>query len=188
MTPRSRSAPVRHAQRGAITVLAAIVLYVVVLLGVVAWAGSQEGADHMTVDRLLGDAAYDASHRTTDSGMVAGAPALDCLDPTCAPRMCPLALARDPQGATAEGDACRALRRGLEGVYTGAHPRLDVAATLAATQVWALAPGARDPEDTARVYHYPTVCLSTDATIGVLAHDGLAFHHHFHACAQAVYR
>jgi len=178
----------RHAARGSITVLAAITLYAVVLLGVVAWTGIQEEADHTLVARLLADAAYDASHRTADEADMAGAPALACLDPACAPVTCPAAFAGDPNGATAAGRACRALRQGLARSYAGAHPRLDVAATLAATRVWTLTPGDRDPEDAARVYHYPTVCLSADASIGVLAHDGLAFRHHIHACAQAVYR
>jgi len=169
-------------------VLAAITLYAVVLLGVVAWAGIQEGADHTLVMRLLADAAYDASHRTVDAADVAGTPTLACLDPACAPVTCPTAFASDPGEVTAAGRACRALRQGLARSYAGAHARLDVAATLAATRVWTLAPGDRDPEDAARVYHYPTICLSADATIGVLAHDGLAFHHHIHACAQAVYR
>ncbi len=178
----------RHAARGSITVLAAVTLYVIVLLGVVAWAGIQEGADHTLVGRLVADAAYDASHRTVDNALMSGVPALACLDPSCAPVTCPVALARDPTGTTAAGQACRALRRGLGHVYTGAHPRLDVAATLAATRVWTLAPGVHDPEDASRVYHYPTVCLSTDATIGVIAHEGLAVPYHFRACAQAVYR
>jgi hypothetical protein len=177
-----------HAARGSITVLAAVTLYIVVLLGVAAWASLQEGADHTLVGRLVADAAYDASHRTVDNGLVAGTPALACLDPSCALVTCPVALARDPAGMTAAGQACRALRQGLSHVYTGAHPRLDVAATLAATHVWTLVPGLHDPEDVSRVYHYPTFCLSTDATIGVIAHEGLAVHHHFHACAQAVYR
>lgn len=177
-----------HALPGSITVLAAVMLYVIVLLGAVAWAGIQEGADHTLVGRLVADAAYDASHRTADAGLVAGTPALACLDPSCAPVTCAVALARDPNGKTAAGQACRALQQGLARVYTGAHPRLDVAATLATTRVWTLTFGAHDPEDATRVYHYPTVCLSTDATIGVLAHEGLAVRQHFHACAQAVYR
>lgn len=178
----------RHAAPGSITVLAAVTLYVIVLLGVVAWAGIQEGADHSLVERLVADAAYDASHRTMDTNLVAGTPALACLNPSCAPVTCPVALAHDPAGTTAAGQACRALRQGLARVYTGTDSRLAVPATLADTRVWTLTPGMRDPEDTTRVYHYPTVCLSTDATIGVIAHEGLAFHHHFHACAQAVYR
>ncbi len=178
----------RHAACGSITVVAAVTLYVIVLLGVAAWAGIQEGADHTLVGRLVADAAYDASHRTVDTGLVAGGPALACLDPSCAPVTCPVALARDPGGTTATGQACRALRQGLSHVYTGAHPRLDVATTLATTRVWTLTFGAHDPEDANRVYHYPTVCLSTDATIGVIAHEGLFIHHHFHACAQAIYR
>ncbi len=178
----------RHAACGSITVLAAVTLYVIVLLGVVAWAGIQEGADHTLVGRLVADAAYDASHRIVDTGLVAGMPALACLDPSCAPVPCAVALARDPGGTTAAGQACRALQQGLARDYTGAHPRLDVAATLATTRVWTLALGAHDPEDARRVYHYPTVCLSTDATIGVIAHEGLAVPQHFHACAQAVYR
>jgi len=105
----------RHAARGSITVLAAITLYVVVLLGVVAWAGIQEGADHTLVTRLLADAAYDASHRTVDASDVAGTPTLACLDPACAPATCPTAFAGDPNGATAAGRACRALRQGLAG-------------------------------------------------------------------------
>jgi len=177
-----------HSARGSITVLAAVTLYVIVLFGVVAWAGIQEGADHTLVGRLMADAAYDASHRTVDTGLVAGTPALACLDPSCAPVTCSMALARDPGGTTAAGQACRALRQGLSHVYTGAHPRLDVAATLAATRVWTLTPRAHDPEDASRVYHYPTVCLSTNATIGVIAHEGLTVPQHFHACAQAVYR
>jgi len=168
--------------------LAAVTLYVIVLLGVVAWVGIQEGADHTLVGRLVADAAYDASHRIVDTGLVAGMPALACLDPSCAPVPCVVALARDPGGTTAAGQACRALQQGLARDYTGAHPRLDVAATLATTRVWTLALGAHDPEDARRVYHYPTVCLSTDATIGVIAHEGLAVPQHFHACAQAVYR
>ncbi len=178
----------QHAARGSITVLAAITLYAVVLLGIVAWAGIQEGADHTLITRLLADAAYDASHRTADAADVSGTPALICLDPACAPVTCPTAFTDDPNGATAAGRACRALRQGLAGAYPGAHARLDVAATLAVTRVWTLAPDDRDPEDAARVYHYPTVCLSADPSIGVLAHDGLAFRHHIHACAQAVYR
>jgi hypothetical protein len=178
----------RAAPRGSITVLAAAVLYVVMLLGFVAWAGVQEWADHALLSRLLGSAAYDASHRASDGLLVAGTPALTCLDPTCAPQTCPIALLRDPTGTTAQGQACRALQQGLARVYSSAHPRLDVAATLANTRVWVLAPGAQDPEDPLRTYHYPTVCLSADARIGVLAHDGLAFPQHFHACAQAVYR
>ncbi len=178
----------RHAMCGSITVLAAVTLYVIVLLGVVAWAGIQEGADHTLVGRLVADAAYNASHRTVDTGLVAGTPALACLDPSCAPVPCPMALAGDPGGTTAAGQACHALRHGLSHVYSGTHPRLDVAATLVATRVWTLAPGAHDPEDATRVYHYPTVCLSTDATIGVIAHEGLTVPQHFHACAQAVYR
>ena len=178
----------RHAAPGSITVLAAVTLYIVVLLGVVAWAGIQEGADHALVGRLVADATYDASHRTADTALLSAAPALACLDPSCATVTCPVAVARDPGGTTAAGQACRTLRQGLSRVYTGTHPRLDVAATLATTRVWTLAPGLHDPEDTARVYHYPTVCLSTDAAIGVIAHEGLAVHQHFHACAQAVYR
>jgi len=177
----------RHAARGSITVLAAVMLYVIVLLGVVAWAGIQEGADHTLVGRLVADAAYDASHRTADTALVAGTPVLACLDPSCTPVTCSVALVRDPGGTTAAGQACRALRQGLSHVYTSAHPRLDVAATLATTRVWTLTSGAHDPEDARRVYHYPTVCLSTDATIGVIAHEGLAVSQHFHACAQAVY-
>lgn len=178
----------RHAARGSITVLAAVTLYAVVLLGVVAWAGIQEGADHTLVGRLVADAAYDASKRTADTALMAGMPGLVCLNSSCASVTCTVALARDPGGTTAAGQACRALRQGLARVYAGVHPRLDVAATLASTRVWTLAPGAHDPEDAARVYHYPTVCLSADATIGVIAHDGLAVPQHFHACAQAVYR
>jgi len=179
----------QHAARGSITVLAAITLYAVVLLGVMAWAGIQEGADHTLVTRLLADAAYDASHRTADATDVAGTPALACLNPACAPVTCPTAFAGDPGEATAAGRACRAFQQGLARSYAGAHARLDVAATLVATRVWTLAPGDRDPEDAARVYHYPTVCLSADASIGVIAHDGLAVvRHHIHACAQAVYR
>jgi len=188
MTVRRLHGLRRHAARGSITVLAAVTLYVIVLLGVVAWAGIQEGADHTLVGRLVADAAYDASHRTADNALLSAVPALACLDPSCTPVPCPVALARDPAGATAGGQACRALRQGLSHVYTGARPRLDVVATLAGTRVWTLAPSAHDPEDARRVYHYPTVCLSTDATIGVIAHEGLAVHHHFHACAQAVYR
>ncbi len=178
----------RHAAPGSITVLAAITLYVIVLLGVVAWAGIQEGADHTLLGRLVADAAYDASQRTLDTGLVAGTPRLACLDPSCAPMTCSMALTRDPAGTTATGQACRTLQQGLARVYTGVHPRLDVAVTLTTTRVWTLAPGAHDPEDAARVYHYPTVCLSADATIGVIAHEGLAVPQHFHACAQAVYR
>lgn len=177
-----------HATYGSITVLAAVTLYVVVLLGVAAWAGIQEGADHTLVGRLVADAAYDASRRTVDTGLVTDIPALACLDPSCAPVTCSVALARDPGGTTAAGQACQALQQGLARDYTGAHPRLDMAATLTTTRVWTLTSRARDPEDVARVYHYPTVCLSTDATIGVIAHEGLAVRHHFHACAQAVYR
>lgn len=178
----------RHAMPGSITVLAAVTLYVVVLLGVAAWAGIQEGADHTLVARLVADAALDASHRTVDTTLVSGQPALACLDPSCAPVTCSVALTSDPGGTTAAGQACRALRQGFARIYTGPHPRLDIDATLAATHVWTLAPGAHDPEDAARVYHYPTVCLSTDTSIGVIAHDGLAVPQHFHACAQAVYR
>lgn len=177
-----------HAACGSITVLAAITLYVVVLIGVAAWAGIQEGADHSLVGRLVADAAYDASHHTADSELVTGTPALTCLDPACAPVTCAIALARDPSGTTAAAQACRALWQGLARVYSGAHPRLDVAATLATTRVWTLGPGAHDPEDAARVYHYPTICLSADAAIGVIAYEGLAVHHHFHACAQVIYR
>ncbi len=178
----------RHAQRGSITVLAAVMLYAIVLLGVAAWAGIQEWADHTLVTRLLADAAYDASHRTADGADVSGAPALTCLDPSCTPAPCLTAIADDPDGTTAVGQACRALSRGLRETYPGAHARLDVAATFAATRVWVLDAGAHDPETPARVYHFPTVCLSTDATIGVIGHDGLRFHHHVHACAQVVYR
>lgn len=177
----------RQAPRGAITVLAAIVLYIVVLLGVVAWAGIQEGADHALVSRLLGSAAYDASHRTSDGALVAGTLTLSCLDPSCTPVTCPVALARDPNGTTAPGQACSALQRGLAGAYGGTHARLDVAATLSATRVWVLAPGMHDPEDLARLYHYPTICLTTDTAIGILAQDGLSIHQHFHMCAQTVY-
>lgn len=178
----------RHARRGSITVLAAITLYAIVLLGVAAWAGIQEWADHTLVTRLLADAAYDASHRAADGADVSGAPTLACLDPSCTPAPCPTAIADDPDGTTAAGQACRALSRGLREAYPGAHARLDVTATLAATRVWVLDAGAHDPETPARVYHFPTVCLSTDATIGVIGHDGLRFHHHVHACAQVVYR
>ncbi len=174
--------------RGSIAVMAAVVLYVVMLLGVVAWAGIQQGADHALVGRLVGNAAYDASLRTNDTALVTGTPALACLDTSCAPAPCPQALARDPHATTAPGQACQSLRQGLDQAYGGANSRLDVAATLAATRVWVLAPGDRDPEDSGRVYHYPTVCVSTDAIIGVLARGGLGFSHHFHACGQAVYR
>ena len=178
----------RHALPGSITVLAAVTLYVIALLGVAAWAGIQEGADHTLVGRLVADAAYDASQRTADTALMSGVPTLTCLDASCAPVTCAVALARDPAGTTAAGQACRALQQGLSRVYSGAHPRLDVAATLASTRAWTLTPGAHDPEDAGRVYHYPTVCLSADATIGVIAHEGLAVPQHFHACAQAVYR
>jgi len=107
----------RHAQRGSITVLAAVMLYAIVLLGVAAWAGIQEWADHTLVTRLLADAAYDASHRTADGADVSGAPALTCLDPSCTPAPCPTAIADDPDGTTAAGQACRALSRGLRETY-----------------------------------------------------------------------
>jgi len=178
----------RDARRGSITVLAAVTLYAIVLLGVAAWAGIQEWADHTLVTRLLADAADDASHRVADGADLSGAPALACLDPSCAPVPCPTAVAHDPEGTTAAGQACRALSRGLRDAYAGGRPRLDVAATLAATRVWVLAAGERDSETPARVYHFPTVCLTTDAVIGVIGHDGLRVHHHIHACAQAVYR
>ncbi len=178
----------RHAWRGSITVLAAVTLYAIVLLGVAAWAGIQEWADHTLVTRLLAGAAVDASHRTADGADVARAPALTCLDPSCTPVPCPTAIADDPDGTTAAGQACRALSRGLREAFPGAHARLDVAATLAATRVWVLTTGAHDPDTPGRVYHFPTVCLSTDATIGVIGHDGLRFHHHAHVCAQTVYR
>ncbi len=178
----------RHAQCGSITVLAAVTLYAIVLLGVAAWAGIQEWADHTLVTRLLADAAVDASHRTADGADVASAPALTCLDPSCTPAPCPTAIADDPTGTTAAGQACRALSRGLREAYPGAHARLDVAATLTATRVWVLDVGAHDLETPTRVYHFPTVCLSTDAMIGMIGHDGLRFHHHIHACAQVVYR
>lgn len=181
---RSRT---RTAQ-GSITVLTAVTLYVIVLLGVAAWAGIQEGADHSLVTRLMADAAYDASHRTADTELVTGVPALSCLDTSCAPISCSVALSRDPDGTTAAGQACQALQQGLAHVYTGVQPRLDVAATLVATHVWTLAPGMHDPENSSRVYHYPTICLSANAAIGVISYEGLAFHYHFHACAQAVYR
>ncbi len=178
----------RDARRGSITILAAVTLYAIVLLGVAAWAGIQEWADHTLVTRLLANAAYDASHRMADGADLSGAPALACLDPSCAPVPCASAVTDDPEGTTAAGQACRAWARGLRDAYPGAHARLDVAATLATTRVWVLAAGARDPETPARVYHFPTVCLSTDAAIGVIGHDGLRVHHHVHACAQAVYR
>lgn len=107
-----------HATHGSITVLAAVTLYVIVLLGVVAWAGIQEGADHTLVGRLVADAAYDASHRTAGNTLLSGVPALACLDPSCAPVTCSVALARDAGGTTAAGQACRALRQGLSLLVT----------------------------------------------------------------------
>ena len=178
----------RHTERGSITVLAAVILSVIALLGILAWAGAQEWADHTLLGRIVAGAAYDASQRLADPVLVAGAPALLCLDSSCTPTPCAVARTRDPEGITAPGEACRALEHDLAASYTGAQARLDEAATLAATRVWVLAPGERDPEDAATRYHYPTVCLSTDATVGVLAHDGLAVRQHLHACAQAVYR
>lgn len=177
-----------HTGRGSITVLAAVTLSVIALLGALAWAGLQEWADHTLLGRIVAGAAYDASQRTADAGMVTGAPALVCLDVSCTPTLCATALARDPRATTAPGEACRSLRRGLEASYAGLHARLDVAATLAATRVWVLAPGAYDPDDPARAYHYPTVCLSTGALVGVMAHDGLGVRQHIHACAQVLSR
>lgn len=177
-----------HSMQGSIAVMAAVALYVVMMLGVVAWAGIQQGADHALVGRLVENAAYDASLRTNDTALVTGTPALACLDASCAPATCPQALARDPHGTTAQGQACLSLRQGLDQDYGGANGRLDIAATVAATRVWVLAPGDRDPEDPGRIYHYPTACVSTGATIGVLARGGLSFSYHFHACGQAVYR
>lgn len=175
-------------ERGSVTVLAAVVLYIVVLIGVVAWAGIQEWADHALLGRLLGKAAYDASRYTDDAGLVAGTPTLRCLDPTCAPVSCAAALANDAAGTTAPGRACVALQQGLASVYGSDHARLDIATTLVATRVWILPPGAADPEDAGRVYHFPTICLSLETTVGVLAHDGLVLPQHIHACAQVVYR
>lgn len=178
----------RHTERGSITVLAAVILSAIALLGILAWAGLQEWADHTLLGRIVAGAAYGASQRLADAVMVAGTPTLLCLDPSCTPVPCSVARTRDPEGTTAPGEACLALERDLAASYAGMHARLDVAATLAATRVWVLAPGERDPEDTTTRYHYPTVCLSTDATVGVMAHDGLAVRQHLHACAQAVYR
>lgn len=178
----------RRATRGAITVLAAFILFIIVLLGVAAWAGTQEWADHTLLLRLAGNAAYDASHRTADQGLVAGTPLLACLAPACTPATCATALSRNPAATTAAGAACRSLRQGLNGAYGGAHARVDVAATLASTRVWTLAPGAHDPENASLIYHYPTVCLSIEASVGVIAYDGLSIHQHIYACAQAVFR
>src|SRR5579883_2842089 len=108
----------RHAARGSITVLAAVTLYVIALLGVAAWAGIQEGADHTLVGRLVADAAYDASHRTADTALLSAVPTLACLTPACAPITCAQALPRDPTGTTAAGQVCRALRQGLARVYS----------------------------------------------------------------------
>ena len=57
------------------------------------------------------------------------------------------------------------------------------AASITVLQATAEQPG-RDPDGGA-LYHHLTVCLSVDVPVAVLAHGGLAFTHHLHACAQS---
>jgi hypothetical protein len=86
--------------------------------------------------------------------------------------------------ATAEYQAYRALLSGFAG-YGG---RVDAPAEAARARITVLDASATRPEadpDGGALYHHPTVCISTDVVVGVLEHQGLAFSHHLHACAQS---
>jgi len=97
-------------------------------------------------------------------------------------------------GSLAEGnarlDASRVdayVRSALRAGFDAFGPRIDAAAAAAAATVTVLNATRDQPladPDGGAVYHYPTVCVSADVPVGVVLHNGMAFTHHVHACAQ----
>ena len=164
--------------------------FLVVPLGVTVLAVNAQRDAVTQLQGIVQGAAFDAAHALDDTSLVNGGP----------PRLATLhagggtlqmdaatlsAYSMSAAQATAEYRAYRDLRRGLAGYGR----RIDALAEAARARITLLQASddqpATDPDGGAP-YHHPTVCISADVVVGVLEHEGMAFTHHLHACAQSV--
>ncbi len=182
--PPSQTAP------GQTLVLFALLLSLLVVpLGITVLAVNAQRDAVTQLQGIAQGAAFDAAHALDDAALASGGlPRLASLHAdggTFQMDAATLATYSTPTAqATAEYRAYRDLRRG----FTGYGRRIDALAEAAGARITLLDAAddqpAADPDGGA-LYHHPTVCISADVLVGVLEHEGLAFRHHLHACAQS---
>jgi hypothetical protein len=172
-----------HGRGQALVLLATLLAFLLVPLGLVVLAVNQERTAYAAINALVRTAATDGAGVLADPSVAAGVPVLAGSSASC--------IDRTGSSMSAAGRACQTLQTGLEHLFPGQNARVNVPAALAATQVSVLngtpATPAQDPT-TGQIYHYPTVCIASRLWVGVMEYDGAGVAFTFHACAQTVWR
>ena len=159
--------------RGQVSVLGALLLLAFMMAFLAIWGAVMQWVDAGRIESSVRVAALAGASALDRTSLASGTTQ---LDPTAAEAQARTALARSlalsfPPGPHAVVDAAAATAAAHIDVYN---------ATLTTPLT------DPDPAGGGKVFHYATVCVTLDVSVGVVTGRGVAVPHHFHGCAQSV--
>lgn len=161
---------------GQIAIMGAALLAILLTVGLLLWATLQYRADDGAIAEATRAAVLAGANAPAQGSLAGDAPSLTS---------CPVGTVCD--AGSAQVRAMRTFGLGLRSVFGVSSPRIDIAQAEAHTRARIYAGSPEHPvlaPGGGTLYHYPTLCLEADVTVGLLAHDGVTFTHRYVDCAQ----